>query len=119
MKKILLTTIVILLVVLIALLGRYFYKRNTFPKSGETGITGGTANLPKPEDISLAEAMTKLKNSLPYSTNFFTITEFDYKTAEFIVVFVNRTDESEKEFTNWLQNSGFSAIPKERFLLRR
>lgn len=62
------------------------------------------------------ETINKLQDALPYSTDFFTINIFDYKTAKFQVEFTASAS-AQADFNAWLEQSPFSAIPQKRFRL--
>lgn len=105
--------LIVLIVIVILLIGGYliiYDNRIKYPES-----TGGKFETPSPEEIDKGDAISSLQKQLPYITEKFTITQFDYKTARFVVEFKEKTATSEQEFLDWLSASPFSPIPQKRF----
>lgn len=121
-KKIMILTILILTGVLIILinLDSKDIKRSYFLKTGDfTEGTGASDSTPNPQIIITSEAIKKLQDRLPYSTDKFVISKFDYKTARFYVELNYKTTTNKIEFLNWLKTSSFSSIPQNRFEVRQ
>ena len=120
-KKTLIILIILLIVVgsVWLLYTRYFLNNQEVIIYEQNGIisTGGESYEQPQELINEAKTTTSLKNQLPYVTDEFQITEYDYSKGKFVVEFNKTQEDNELIFINWLENSEFSAIPLERFKL--
>lgn len=91
----------------------FFDKRVRYPES-----TGGKFETPAPEIQKMGDAINELQKSLPFATDSFTITKFDYKTARFVVEFKEKKETNKTEFFEWLKTTKFSPLPEKRFELK-
>lgn len=70
------------------------------------------------EEIEAINQAFELRKMLPLETEAFSI-DYDYEILKFIVVIEDPFGENRVEFDSWIEQSGFGAIPAEKFIIRR
>lgn len=102
-----------IIVIAITIFG-YFYLIAQ-PKSKPIRTGGDLPQVVPSSYISEATAMAKLSESLPIETKEFTLT-FNYKVGKYMVTGKDKID-VQSSFDKWYGGSGYTAIPKTRFIL--
>lgn len=117
MKKIFITIILIIILV-VSIFEVYinfkYIKRIYYRNTLNFSEGGAIYETPNSQDVIEGNAISNLQKKLPFVTNEFTISSFDYKTAKFQVELKGVTKE---KFFDWLKASAFSPIPQKRFNL--
>lgn len=114
MKKLILIIIIIAGVSQIGYFGYQIYVNFLIPRG-----TGAIYTPPSQSDLILGNEFNNLQKSLPLSTQYFSIVEFNNSKGAFIVNATDNSVDLPTEFNNWYATSSFSAIPKTMFLLQQ